>query len=80
MSAVKNHFHDEICAADGADDYPLCFPRDNDTDASFCPECGEPEASPSVEAFEVYGEVMCQDCALQLFEDDGRTHILEAMQ
>jgi hypothetical protein len=62
------------------DKHPLCFPRDHDTDASFCPECGEPEASPSVEAFEVYGEVMCQDCALQLFEDDGRTHILEAMQ
>lgn len=80
MGAVKNHFHDEICAADGDDGYPLCFPRDNDTDASFCPTCGEPEVSPSVEAFEVFGEVMCANCAVQLFEDGGKSHILAGMQ
>lgn len=76
-------FHDEICAAadDGPDEYSfaLRFPRDNVTDASFCPMCGEPEASPSVEAFEVFGEVMCPDCAVQLFEDAGKNHILHAM-
>ena len=60
MGAVKNHFHDEICGGP--------FPRDPVTDASYCPECGEPEVSPSIEAFEVFGEVMCADCAAQLFE------------
>lgn len=63
MSAVKNHYHDLICA-----------------DASFCPVCEEPEMDPSVEAFEVFGEVMCADCACQLFEDSGKTHILTAMR
>ena len=72
MGAVKNHFHDEICA--------LRFPRDEATDAHFCPQCGEPEVDASVEAFEVFGEVMCPDCACQLFEDSGKQHILNAMR
>lgn len=54
------------------------FPRCRDTDASFCPMCGEPEVSPSVEAFEVFGEVMCADCASDLFRQsesaDGHRH------
>jgi len=42
----------------------MTFPRDHDTDQSFCPECGEPcDTGPSVEAFEELGEVMCGDCA-----------------
>lgn len=83
MGAVKNHFHDEICARedDAVQDYmAVRFPRDHDTDASFCPHCGEPEASPSIEAFEVFGEVMCPDCAAELFEDAGKSHILTAMR
>ena len=57
----------------------LRFPRDEATDAHFCPMCGEPEVDAIVEAFEVFGEVMCADCATQLFEDAGKTHILHAM-
>jgi hypothetical protein len=71
MSAVKNHFHDAICA--------IPFPCDEATGAHYCPMCGEPEADVSVEAFEVFGEAMCPDCAVQLFEDSGLTHILNAM-
>lgn len=59
MSAVKNHFHDEICGA--------VFPRDPITDASYCPACGEPETSPDVEAYEVFGEKVCPDCAAAMF-------------
>jgi hypothetical protein len=58
----------------------LRFPRDEVTDAHFCPMCGEPEVDASVEAFEVFGEAMCADCAVQLFEDAGQSHILRAMQ
>lgn len=40
------------------------LPRDHDTDQSFCPQCGEPcDTGPSVEAFELFGDVMCADCA-----------------
>ena len=63
MGAVKNHFHDEICGPR--------FPRDHVTDASFCPMCGEPETSPDVEAFEIFGETVCADCACALFEDEA---------
>jgi len=63
-----------------SEEHPLRFPRDHDTDASFCPACGEPESDPSVEAFEVFGEVMCADCAVQLFEDADKMHIWKAMR
>lgn len=37
-----------------------------------CAHCGEDEFSPNVEAFELSGEVVCDDCAEQVFEDNGQ--------
>lgn len=42
---------------------------------SQCPCCGEDYAedfSPNVEAFEICGEAVCDDCAEQVFEDNGQ--------
>lgn len=39
------------------------FPRCRDTDEVYCPVCGEPDPTPSVEAFEVFDAVCCIDCA-----------------
>ena len=47
------------------------FPRDPATDQSFCPECGDPDGSPSVEAFEVTGFSVCTDCATDLLAGEG---------
>lgn len=47
------------------------FPRDPATDQSFCPECGDPDGSPSVEAFEATGETVCTDCATDLLAGEG---------
>lgn len=48
------------------------FPRDTATDQTFCPQCGEPcDDMPNTEAFEVFGEIMCADCAVTLFEAEG---------
>lgn len=66
-------------AADAADD--KCarewwkgdpFPACRDTDETYCPRCGEPDPDPSVEAFEVFGEAMCAECAADMFSDDGQ--------
>ena len=54
----------------------MVFPHDNDTDQAFCSRCCEPcDDSPSVEAFELFGEVICPDCAAALFEaaEDAET-------
>lgn len=40
------------------------FPRDHDTDQSFCPQCGDPDAKP----VEVFGMTVCADCAAQSFD------------
>lgn len=32
----------------------------------LCPKCGED--APSTEAFEAFGEVMCAECAVALFD------------
>lgn len=34
----------------------------------YCPKCGEPDFSPSVEAYEATGQVMCAHCAEDIFE------------
>lgn len=58
MGAVKNHYHDEICARDMRP-----FPRDHATDESYCPECGSPDPTPSVEVWEELEEIVCTECA-----------------
>jgi hypothetical protein len=35
-----------------------------------CESCGEADPDPSVEAFEVFGLIVCADCACELFEAD----------
>lgn len=40
-----------------------------------CEHCGEDfeeDFEPSVEAFEICGDVICGDCAEQIFEDNGQ--------
>ena len=39
------------------------LPRCNDTDQSYCPQCGEPCDDPDVEAYEITGELVCRECA-----------------
>jgi hypothetical protein len=49
------------------------FPRCRDTDEVYCPVCGEPYPTPSVEAFEVFDAVCCIDCGAAMFDaDDGQ--------
>lgn len=42
------------------------FPRDHATDESYCGECGSPDPTPSVEAWEVLGVTVCHDCGGEL--------------
>lgn len=40
-----------------------------------CEVCGEdfgPNLEPSVEAFDICGDVICDSCAEQVFEDNGQ--------
>jgi hypothetical protein len=50
-----------------APDIPL-LPSDDATGQHFCPECCEPCDGPNVEAYELTGEVVCDDCAALLME------------
>ena len=47
----------------------MMFPRDNDTDQTFCPSCGEPVEEPSTEAFEETGLLVCVECASDFLQD-----------
>lgn len=37
-----------------------------------CARCGEDDFSPSVEAFEMSGEICCENCADEIFEECGQ--------
>ena len=40
-----------------------------------CPKCGEmfsEELSPNIEAFEISGSVVCDDCAEEIFEENSQ--------
>jgi hypothetical protein len=52
-----------------ADVAGLMTDEDNET---YCPVCGEPCDHANVEAFELTGEAMCDDCAEQAFEDNDQ--------
>lgn len=43
------------------------------TPPAHCERCGEEmEDSPNVEAFELSGQVVCDDCAEEIFEDNSQ--------
>lgn len=46
-------------------DLPATMPQ-------FCERCGEEDISPNVEAFELSGETVCDDCAEEIFEDNSQ--------
>ena len=54
---------EELAGRTWSDKYPDAL--------TLCPECGD--ESPSVEAFEVFGVVLCAECAADLF-DPGDGH------
>ena len=37
-----------------------------------CSRCGEDEFSPNIEAFELSGEIVCENCAEEIFEDSSQ--------
>lgn len=47
-------------------------PTDRAQSEWTCQRCGEDEFSPNVEAFELSGEVVCDACAEQVFEDNSQ--------
>ena len=59
-------------AADMAPDTGPILPRDYDTDQSYCPQCGEPCDGANVEAYELSGEAVCDDCAEAIFEENSQ--------
>ena len=38
----------------------------------FCSRCEESDFSPNVEAWEISGELVCDDCAEEVFEENSR--------
>jgi formylmethanofuran dehydrogenase subunit E len=38
----------------------------------FCEVCGESEVSPNIEASEISGKAVCDDCADEIFEENGQ--------
>jgi formylmethanofuran dehydrogenase subunit E len=37
-----------------------------------CSSCGEDDFSPNIEAFELTGEILCDLCAEEAFEENGQ--------
>ena len=37
-----------------------------------CSGCGDDDISPNVEAYEISGQILCDNCATQVFEDNGQ--------
>jgi hypothetical protein len=37
-----------------------------------CEDCGEADCQPNVEAFELSGKILCDECASQVFEDNSQ--------
>ena len=37
-----------------------------------CQRCGEDEFSPHIEAFEMSGEIVCENCADEIFEENSQ--------
>ena len=50
-------------------------PHDHNVEAvqpNACHRCGETDFSPSIEAFEICGELTCEDCAEEVFEENDQ--------
>lgn len=44
-----------------------------ESNSGGCAHCGDDdEFSPNVEAFEICGELLCDDCAEEIFEENGQ--------
>jgi hypothetical protein len=41
-------------------------------ECSGCERCGDDDISPNVEAFELSGEIVCDDCAEEIFEENSQ--------
>jgi formylmethanofuran dehydrogenase subunit E len=37
-----------------------------------CHTCGEENISPNIEAFEISGKIVCDECADEIFEDNSQ--------
>ena len=37
-----------------------------------CETCGEDDFSPNIEAFEISGQIVCDECAEEIFEQNGQ--------
>lgn len=37
-----------------------------------CQRCGEEEFSPNIEAFEIGGELVCDECSEEVFQDHSQ--------
>jgi len=42
-----------------------------DSGVKGCERCGEADISPNVEAYEISGECVCEECADQIFEAES---------
>ena len=50
--------------------FPYCDYVDQSINA--CEDCGESDISPNVEAYEISGKIVCDECAEQIFEDNSQ--------
>lgn len=39
---------------------------------TLCPKCSESIGCPNIEAFEISGDVMCDECAEEVFEENSQ--------
>lgn len=44
-----------------------------DDDVHGCQRCGEEDISPNIEAFEISGEVVCDECADEVFQENSHS-------
>ncbi len=62
-----------ICPICGKKGFHNCKPEAlTFAEQNQCPKCGEDNCSPNVEAFEISGEIICDGCAEEVFEDNGQ--------
>ena len=51
----------------------LYFDKDNKLQVvGDCEVCGDSDFSPNVEAFELSGKIVCDECADEIFEDNSQ--------
>ena len=40
--------------------------------SNCCHRCEETDFSPNIEAFEISGQIVCDECAEEIFEENGQ--------